>query len=117
MNPNGNPLAPFGPFQTPPTLQVRPVPAVVGTVPDFTVMLTVIVVAPTAVTRPTKFVTVAASRYTEAKSPTLTVRDGLPLVGVKTPVPEFQPPFVAVYAAVPLVVDPALRFDPFVKSQ
>jgi len=101
---NGNPLVPLGPAHAPPTTAVMPVPAVVGAVPDFTVVESVIVVVETAVTRATKPVgPPEPSVYTETKLPTATPAEtGLPDAGVKTPVPLFHPPFVYVTSGVVL---------------
>lgn len=74
---------------------LMPLPAVVGAVPLMAVVLSVTVVELTAVTRARKTGVVAPSVNTLANWPTVTDADGSPLVGVKTPVPEFQPPFVA----------------------
>jgi hypothetical protein len=57
---NGKAEVPTGPDHAPPTTAVIPVPAVVGAVPDFAVVLSVIVVAETAVTRAIKPVGAAA---------------------------------------------------------
>jgi len=93
---NGKLDVPFGPCQAPPTTAVIPVPAVVGAVPLFAVVESVIVVEETAVTRATNPVGAdAASVYTDTKFPTATPAEtGLPEAGVKTPVPLFHPPFV-----------------------
>src|SRR6185369_13727008 len=94
--PKGKPLAPVGPFQTPPTTAVLAVAFVLGAVPDFAEVETVKVVEVTVVTRPMNTAgALAPSMYTLANIPTVTPSVvGFPLAGVNTPVPEFHPPLV-----------------------
>jgi hypothetical protein len=93
---NGKTSVPFGPFQAPPTRIVRAVVLVVGAVPHLTVRETVIVVVETAVIRPINTGVDAPSLQTLAVIPTATPDAVGSTVTVKTPVVEFQLPFVAV---------------------